>query len=70
MHVNMIFKGIRLRVVHTKPILFKIPLSEWDGFDMEWLRNWIPDDVIQIQSRSMSDPPLYDIDFENIIYVT
>ena len=22
MHINMIFKGIRLRVVHTKPILF------------------------------------------------
>ena len=25
----------------------------------------IADDVIQIQSRSMSDPPLSDIDFKN-----
>ena len=25
----------------------------------------IQDEVIQIQSRSMSDPPLYDIDFKN-----
>ena len=27
----------------------------------------IEDEVIQIQSRSMSDPPLFDIDFKNKI---
>ena len=43
MHVNMIFKGIRLRVVHTKPILFKITLSERDGSGIDRLKNWIPD---------------------------
>ena len=49
-------------------------MSERDGSGIERLRNWmmnfsidsisIEDDVIQIQSRSMSDPTLSDIDFK------
>ena len=64
-----------LRVVQTQAILFLKSMSEWDGSDIERLRNWmmnfsidsipIEDEVIQIQFRSMSDPTLSDIDFKN-----
>ena len=48
-------------------------MSEKVGSDQEQLWNWISksieDDVIEIQSRSMSDPPLSDIDFKSKIWV-
>ena len=50
-------------------------MSEKDGTDIDGLWNGmmnfeidsrsIKDDLIQIQSRSLSDPPLSDIDFKN-----
>ena len=59
-----------LRVVQTQTILFLKPLSERVGSDIEQHRilndlKTLLDDAIQIQSRSMSDPPLSDIDFKN-----
>ena len=62
---------LNLRVVQTQASLFLKSMSEWGGYDRErhwiWMMNFfksIEDDVIQIQSRSMSDPSLSDIDFE------
>ena len=64
-----------LRVVQTKSILFLKSMSERVGSDIQRLWNWmmnflidstsIEDDVIKIQSRSMSDPTLSDILFKN-----
>ena len=56
----------KLRVVDTLTILLLKPMSETVGSDIERRWNWIyKDDPIQIQSRSMSDPTLSDIDFKN-----
>ena len=64
-----------LRVVETQAILFLKSISERVGSDIErfWILNdkstivskSIEYDVIEIQSRSLSDPSLSDIDFKN-----
>ena len=61
-----------LRVVQTQAILFLKSMSERGGPDVERLWNWIYrstqnrlSQVIKIQNRSMSDPPLSDIYFKN-----
>ena len=64
-----------LRVVQTQVNLFLKSMSERDGSDIErfWILNdkstivskSIEYDVIEIQSRSLSDPSLSDIDFKN-----
>ena len=71
----LLWNGYRLRVVPTQAILFLKSMSERDGSDIQRLWNWtmnflidsksIEDDVIQIQSRSMLDPTLSDIEFNN-----
>ena len=52
--VNEMSSSICLRVAQTQAILFLKSISERGGSDIE----------IQYQSRSMSDPPLSDIDFK------
>ena len=62
-----------LSVVQTQPILFSS--SERVGSDIERILNWMMNfqidsksikvNVIQIQSRSLSDSPRSDIDFKN-----
>ena len=61
-----------LRVVQTQAILFLKSMSEWVGSDIQRLWNWMMifkivqnRFKIQIQRRSMSDPPLSDINFKN-----
>ena len=56
-----------LRVVHNQAILFLKLMSERGGSDIYTLKlnDEFLDDVTQIQSRSMSDPPPSDICFKN-----
>ena len=60
-----------LRIVQTEAILFLKSISERGGSDIGRLWNLISrsklieDGVIYIQSRSMSDPPLSDIDIKH-----
>jgi len=63
------------RLVQIQAILFWNSMAQRDGYDIQRLWNWMmkfkidskstEDDIIQIQSRSMSDPPLCAIDFKN-----
>ena len=67
--------GFELRVVPKLAILYLKSLSERVGFDIQRHWNWmmnikivsklIEDGIIQIHSRSMSDPTISDIDFTN-----
>ena len=70
--LNRLFQNLRL--VQTQAILFLKSKSESVGSDIErlYILNDISFasksfeyDIIEIQSRSMSDPPLSDIDFLN-----
>ena len=63
---------MHLRVVQTQTILFLKSMSERGGSDTERFWNFFlerpksfEDGVILIQSRSMSDPTLSDINFKN-----
>ena len=50
---------------HTSYFIFEINLADPTQNDSEFeFLDRIEDDVIQIQSRSMSDPPLSEIDFK------
>ena len=63
----------QLRVVRTQATLFLKCMSEKVASDIERLWNLIlrstqnrfKNDIIKIQSRSLSDPTISDIDFEN-----
>ena len=72
---KVVSSSFRLRVVHTLAISFLKSMSESVGSDIERLWNWMMNlqidsksievNVIQIESRSLSDPPRSDIDFKN-----
>ena len=64
--LNIISIQVTFRVYTM--VLFLKSITKRGGSDIERLS--IEDDVIQIQSRSMSDPPFHDIDFKNILYFT
>ena len=69
------FKGSSESELQTQRLLFLESMSERVGSDMQRLWNWMMNiqndwksieyDVIQIQSRSMLDPTLSDIDLNN-----
>ena len=60
-HLRIIVDKSILMVVQTQVLLCLKSMSERVGSEIERLLNWMMNFIIQIQRRSMSDPPLSDI---------